>query len=132
MGACNNVPSACDKQPGGHKSSRGKGHSHDRKQNHIYVGYICISIQSIENIQRFFTRKVLYKFDLEYKQRLSVLNLESLEYRRLKTHLVMYYKIIHNLIDLNCENFFKFSRHSLTRSHNLTLTKPKNKIMLLR
>ena len=27
-------------------------------------------------------------------------------------------------INLNCEDFFKFSRHSLTRSHNLTLTKP--------
>ena len=54
----------------------------------------------------------------------SVLNLESLEYRRLKTDLVMYYKIIHNLIDLNCKDFLKFSRHSFTRSHNLTLTKP--------
>ena len=90
----------------------------------VWSPYLIKDIQSIENIQRFFTRKVLYKFDLEYKQRLSVLNLESLEYRRLKTDLVMYYKIIHNLIDLNCEDFFKFSRHSLTRSHNLTLTKP--------
>ena len=88
----------------------------------VWSPYLIKDIQSIENIQRFFTRKVLYKFDLEIW--LSVLNLESLEYRRLKTDLVMYYKIIHNLIDLNCEDFFKFSRHSLTRSHNLTLTKP--------
>ena len=90
------------------------------KQTNARV-YSCLGL---ENIQRFFTRKVLYKFDLEYKQRLSVLNLESLEYQRLKTDLEMYYKIIHNLIDLNCEDFFKFSRHLLTRSHNLTLTKP--------
>ena len=38
---------------------------------------------------------------LSYSDRLRVLGIESLEYRRLKFDLIMFYKIVHNLIDVD-------------------------------
>ena len=39
----------------------------------------------------------------------TILNLESLEVRRLHFDLAMYFKIIHNLVDLNFDDLFVWS-----------------------
>ena len=57
-----------------------------------------------------------------YKERLFILNLESLEMRRLISDLGMYFKIVHKLIDLDFDDFFSLSPSGLlTRGHSLKL-----------
>ena len=53
-----------------------------------------------------------------------ILNLESLELRRLKNDLLMYYKVLHNCVDLDKSDFFNFAQNDYnTRGHNLKLKK---------
>ena len=61
---------------------------------------------------------------LNYNDRLQRLNLESLELRRLKADLVMYFKIVHGAVDLNVDDFFKRSPIDNTRSNGYKLSKP--------
>ena len=56
-----------------------------------------------------------------YEQRLQILNLESFELRRVKADLTMYFKIINNFVDLNCDDFLKFSSNA-TRTIRLQIT----------
>ena len=59
-----------------------------------------------------------------YTERLSLKNLDSLESRRIKFDLLMYYKIINNLVDTDSSKFFTFVHHPFnTRGHGLKLTK---------
>ena len=58
-----------------------------------------------------------------YEQRLQILNLESLELRRVKADLTMYFKIINNFVDLNCDDFYKFSSNA-TRTNGFKLLMP--------
>ena len=60
---------------------------------------------------------------LNYNDRLQRLNLESLELRRLKADLMMYYKIVHEVVDLKFDDFFKLSLNN-TRSNGYKLLKP--------
>ena len=63
-------------------------------------------IELIERVQRAFTKR-LYGFKyLSYSERLSLLHADTLELRRLKTDLVMLFKIVHNLVALNFNDFF--------------------------
>ena len=48
-----------------------------------------------------------------------------MELRRLKSDLIMYFKILHNHVDVDKSNFFSLSLNShSTRGHNLKLKKP--------
>ena len=57
-----------------------------------------------------------------YSDRLSKVNINSLEYRRLEFDLILMFKICHNLCDLNFYEFFKLrkSRYNLCQ-HSLTV-----------
>ena len=82
------------------------------------------NITKIENVQRRFTKRINVLADLSYKDRLIALNLESLELRRLKFDLVMMYKIVHNLVDLDCDSFVNVTS-TITRNANLKIFKPR-------
>ena len=58
--------------------------------------------------------------DLQYPERLELLGTESLEKRRLKSDLCMYYKIIFEFVDLPVEDFFCF-RTGITRNNGLCI-----------
>ena len=87
-------------------------------------------IDKIERIQRYFTRRVLNRTGLFFKRllytkRVLLLNLESLEIRRIKSDLKMCYKILNGLCDLDVTKFFLFAPiSSVTRGHNKKLIKP--------
>ena len=53
---------------------------------------------------------------LSYMERLHLLDLPSLELRRLHIDLIWCYKIIFGLVHINCEEFFRFNKKS-TRGH---------------
>ena len=59
---------------------------------------------------------------LDYHDRLRVLNLETLELKRIKFDLKLCYKIINGLCAIDCDKFFTFAPILNTRGHNLKLT----------
>ena len=54
----------------------------------------------------------------------NISKIDSLETRRLRADLVMYYKVLHNLVDIGCSHLFSISSYVTTRGHNFKLTKP--------
>ena len=81
-------------------------------------------IVRLEAVQRRFTKRLKYCSCLSYAQRLIYLKTETLELRRLKQDLITIYKIFHNDIELNINDFFELSQHGITRGHNFKLVKP--------
>jgi len=81
-------------------------------------------ITLIEDVQRSFTRRLPGLTDLSYEERLVNLNIQSLEHRRLIADLTLCYKIVHGLIDLDFDEFFKFSNISTHRGHKFKLAVP--------
>ena len=65
-------------------------------------------ISLIEAVQRRFTKRVPGMKDLSYPQRLAKLKLDTLELRRLRTDLITMFKILHNVIDIDFNDFFHF------------------------
>ena len=62
-------------------------------------------IKRVESVQKVFTKKLPGMRYLSYVERLSVLNLESLEVRRVKIDLVTCCKILKGLRELHLVNF---------------------------
>ena len=96
------------------------------------------NIELAEKAQRSFTKKLCKKLNIrfrDYEDRRKILKIESLEYRRLKIDLILVYKIINNLIDINIPNFFTLSQinniYSLRR-HTLYLEKSNSNTPLRR
>ena len=68
-------------------------------------------IRKIESIQRSFTRKACLRCGITFKSysnRLETLKLKSLQYRRIVFDLILLFKIINGLSDLNFFDFFMF------------------------
>ena len=63
-------------------------------------------IRKIEADQKRFTKRLQGFNFLDYHERLALLDLESLELRRLKADLCMTYKIMFNLFDINVDFFW--------------------------
>jgi hypothetical protein len=60
----------------------------------------------LENVQRSFTKRLNGLKDFTYADRLKFLKLDSLEVRRLRADLTLYYKIFKGLIDLQLSDFY--------------------------
>jgi len=76
----------------------------------------------IESVQKRFTKRVNGMTGLQYAERLQLLEAETLEQRRLKSDMCMYYKIIHELVDLPIDEFF-FIRNGVTRNNGAFIYK---------
>ena len=59
---------------------------------------------TIEKVQRNFTKKLPGLSNLIYLQRLNVCNIESLEEHRIKIDLIWIFKILHNMVCINLGN----------------------------
>jgi len=80
-------------------------------------------IEQIEQIQRRFTKRRPGLKVYSYADRLSKLNVLSLELRRLHTDLIMCYKIVYSLVDVKFDDFFHLSTIATTRGHPFKLFK---------
>lgn len=93
--------------------------------NSIWSPYLRKHIDCIEKIQRNFTRKIYGMNGIDYSDRLRLLNLHSLEFRRVRGDLIETYKILHGIYDTNTTAcLFNLSNSDFTRGHNLKLNKP--------
>ena len=97
----------------------------------IWNPNIKSDIISIENVQRRFTKRLCQRNNINfnsYSDRLKILNLETLEIRRIKIDIILMFKIFNNLIDVNFEEHFRNSvsikRYDL-RGHKNRLFRPK-------
>jgi len=84
-------------------------------------------INSIERVQRHFTKRISELHDFSYRERLSILNLHTSEYRRLSCDLTSHYKIFNNLIPWTPSEYFNVSlppcsSHSVY--HDFNIRKP--------
>ena len=85
---------------------------------YLWSHYQYYLIDKIERVQKYFSRRVLFRTKLPYLTRLKVLKLEPLETRRIKFDLKLCYKIINGLCDLNFDEFFTFASSPVTRGYN--------------
>ena len=80
------------------------------------------NIQLIENIQKRATKIVPELKDLPYEQRLRMLNLPTLLYRRQRFDLIQIFKIINGFDNIDTDKFFTFNDNN-TRGHLFRLEK---------
>lgn len=82
-------------------------------------------IDLIEQVQRYFTRHIPALKETPYPERLSALNLQFLELRRLHFDLIYYFKIFNNLTPHDPSDFFLiYHPPSSSRSASSYLQKP--------
>ena len=99
----------------------------------IFIGpqwiNVCNYFSEYENhiskhIQRSFTKRLPGFHKYSYQTRLKIIGLERLEIRRLHADLTMCYKIVHRLVNVPFDQFFKLTQHNSTRGHSLKLFYP--------
>ena len=88
-------------------------------------------IDKLERVQKYFTRRISGLKEYYYSERLFILNLESLELRRLYSDLKMYFLIIHKFIDSDYSDLFTVTPGKVTtRGHNFKIVLKKCRLDL--
>ena len=77
----------------------------------------------LERVQHRFTRLFKDLRELDYRDRLGVLNLWTLEERRNRADLIEVFKMARGLTDVCLDEFFKLAEPGPTRGHTLKLMK---------
>ena len=83
---------------------------------------------AIENVQRRATQLVTSIKHLSYQERLKKLGLPSLEYRCERADLIVVYKIMNNIDQVETDTFFNFPNYATTRGHQFKLAKKKHRL----
>ena len=83
----------------------------------------------IEKVQRRETERVKGLSNQNYDERLSKLNLFSLEFRRLRGDLIYTRRIVREEMGKELTSFFKLAGCSQTRGHSLKLVKTRRMIL---
>lgn len=82
-------------------------------------------IKSLESVQRYYTRRICCRCNISfssYADRLYKLNIKSIQYRRLEADIIMVYKMVHQLVDIPMNDFFRFyTSPYMTRRHRYCL-----------
>ena len=89
----------------------------------VWNPWLVKDIKTLERVQRYFTRSLFKRIKIpmtSYADRLSMLGFHSLEYRRVFLDLVMCFKIVKKLVDLDASDFFHINLSPYTPS-NLVL-----------
>ena len=81
----------------------------------VWNPHCIIDIQNIENVQRRFTKRLLFKSGMSYDERLSKLGLQRLELRRIHNDLIYTFRIVKHKI-LSTNDFYASPPPSITRS----------------
>ena len=96
----------------------------------IWSPYHLTQIRLIESVQKAYTKRVCKKLNItfsSYNDRLSIMEIDSLEYRRLKCDLILLYKILNKTIHVDT-NYIFFKSHIQgkynLRRNSLNLQKP--------
>jgi len=80
-------------------------------------------IHKIKTVQQRFTKRLNGLCNLSYSWRLARLGLDSLYCRRVKSDLIMCYKVLHNMVSIDCNALFQRLQVSHTRRNSMKLSK---------
>jgi len=86
--------------------------------------YFVKGIEAIERVKRQFTKRLQGYGNYSYPERFCLLQLHSLEVRRLVVDLMWCYKIVFHVVDVCIDEFFSFTHCMSTRGHPYKLYKP--------
>lgn len=92
-----------------------------------FVSNICVKhlIDLLESVQRNFSKRIPSLSSLPYSERLAILNLDTLELRRLRFDLILYYKVFNHLTPFDPSLVFTtYIPPPGLRSNRPTLVKP--------
>jgi len=89
----------------------------------VWSPHLKQDIEKVEQVQRRFTKRLPVLISCTYSERLSRLDLFSLELRRLHIDLIWCYKIVFGIVDINVDDFFEHSPATATRGHDHKLYK---------
>ena len=84
--------------------------------NTIWFPYLKRQSAALEKVQRRATRMIKSIKHLPYSERLHILNLPSLKYRRTRGDLIQTYKIFNGIDNLDTNTFFQLSTNLRTRN----------------
>ncbi|PIK40492.1 hypothetical protein BSL78_22653 [Apostichopus japonicus] len=90
--------------------------------------YFAKDKEVLEKVQRRATRMISSLKRVPYYRRLQLLNLTTLELRRLRGDLIQVFKIVYGFDNLSFTDFFMFANSSCTRGHCLKLQKSHSRI----
>ena len=88
----------------------------------VWSPHLIKDIDNIESVQRSFTKYLPGFYNKSYSERLSLLNADTLEVRRLKSDLTLCFRLLNNLCDFDFNNFFELRIDGRTRGHSLKLS----------
>ena len=82
--------------------------------------HLLSDIRKLEAVQRRFTKRLRGMQNLDYSSRLAILNIDSLQKRRLHADLIFSYKILFGLIDMKSSDYFTLNNNNFrdTRALN--------------
>ena len=89
--------------------------------NVIWSPQIKRQSQEIEKVQRRATRIVRGMKDCSYDERMKILKIPSLKYRRFRGDMIQTFKILNDLDDLDTNDFYDLSTNN-TRNNDIKLT----------
>jgi hypothetical protein len=88
----------------------------------VWCPHYVRDVRLIEKVQERATKMCSSVSHLSsYEDRLIALDLQTLATRRIRSDLILLYKIVHNLIDLPLANLFSYEQDVGTRGHSLKL-----------
>ena len=91
----------------------------------VWNPFLLKDIDRLEKVQKRFTKRLSGLREMPYNQRLIACGLVSLDLRRLRTDIILFFKIVKSLIDLIFDDFFIIDPNTKTRGHTLKLRVPR-------
>ena len=88
----------------------------------VYFPHYTYLILLLENVQRYFTKRLTGLWDINYNERLKTCNLEKLENRRITNDLILVNKLLHNKYVSSIKDYMNVQSTN-TRDHGLKLFK---------
>ena len=90
----------------------------------VWSPHLTKDIESIESVQRRFTKRLSGLFNLSYVERLELLRLQRLDVRRLIADLIFMYKLLFGLVKIDYNSFVQFNPYTATSGHRYKLIVP--------
>jgi len=96
--------------------------------NTIWGPHFILDQRKLENLQRRATHLVENLHDKSYAERLQIMNLSTLKFRRLRGDLIFMYKLINNYFTTDFSHIFSFSNNNHTRGHQFKIYKQHSRL----
>lgn len=96
--------------------------------NSVWNPYKCKDTESFENVQRRATKMLPHLSEKSYQERLEILKLPTLKFRRLRGDMIEAYTIIAGIYDKRTTKGMFILNTSNTRGHNMKVAKQKCKL----